>query len=82
MDSRYKPSRRRVYGGVRHDHSGELEHCHAAQAVEELLARDADVALLQEVGPGALEALKEAGGNVAVSPQDPWEPWPREHYDR
>ena len=52
------------------------------QAVEELLARDADVALLQEVGPGALEALKEAGGNVAVSPQDPWEPWPREHYDR
>ena len=43
---------------------------------------DADVALLQEVGPGALEALKEAGGNVGVSPQDPWEPWPREHYDR
>ena len=52
------------------------------QLVEELLAMDADVALLQEVGPGALEALKEAGGNVAVSPQDPWEPWPREHYDR
>ena len=52
------------------------------QAVEELLAMDPDVALLQEVGPGALEALKEAGGNVAVSPQDPWEPWPREHYDR
>ena len=43
---------------------------------------EADVALLQEVGPGALEALKEAGGNVGVSPQDPWEPWPREHYDR
>ena len=40
------------------------------------------MALLQEVGPGALEALKEAGGNVGVSPQDPWEPWPREHYDR
>ena len=52
------------------------------QSVEELLAMDADVALLQEVGPGALEALKEAGGNVGVSPQDPWEPWPREHYDR
>ena len=52
------------------------------QAVDELLAMDADVALLQEVGPGALEVLKEAGGNVAVSPQDPWEPWPREHYDR
>ena len=52
------------------------------QSVEELVAMDADVALLQEVGPGALEALKEAGGNVGVSPQDPWEPWPREHYDR
>ena len=39
-------------------------------------------ALLQEVGPGALEALKEAGGNVAVSLQGRWEPWPREHYDR
>ena len=52
------------------------------QSVEELVAMEADVALLQEVGPGALEALKEAGGNVGVSPQDPWEPWPREHYDR
>ena len=50
------------------------------QAVEELLAMDADVALLQEVGLGALETLKAAGGNVAVSPQDPWEPWTREHY--
>ena len=49
------------------------------QAVEELLAMDADVALLQEVGLGALETLKAAGGNVAVSPQDPWEPWTREH---
>ena len=45
------------------------------QAVDELLAMDADVALLQEVGPGALEALRNAGGDVAVvSPQDPWEP--------
>ena len=51
------------------------------QAVEELLAMDADVALLQEVSPGTLEFLKEAGGSVAVGPQDPWEPWPREHYD-
>ena len=50
------------------------------QAVEELLATDADVALLQEVGPGALDRLRNAGGSVAVSPQDPWEPWPREHY--
>ena len=39
------------------------------QSVEELLAMEADVSLLQEVGPGALEALKETGGNVAVSPQ-------------
>ena len=52
------------------------------QAVEELLAMDADVALLQEVGPGALDRLRNAGGNVAVGPQDPWEPWPREHCDR
>ena len=27
-----------------------------------------------------LGRLVTAGGNVAVSPQDPWEPWPREHY--
>ena len=39
------------------------------QAVEELLVMDADVALLQEVGPGALERLVTAGGNVAVSPR-------------
>ena len=52
------------------------------QSVEELLAMDADVANLQEVGLGALESLKEAGGNVAVSPQDPWESWPGDHYDR
>jgi endonuclease/exonuclease/phosphatase family metal-dependent hydrolase len=50
------------------------------QAVEELLTMGADVALLQEVGPGALDRLRNVGGNVAVSPQDPWEPWPREHY--
>ena len=49
------------------------------QTVEELLAMDSDVALLQEVGPGALDRLRKVGGNVAVSPQDPW---PREHFDR
>ena len=49
-------------------------------AVEELLAMDADVAPLQEVGPGALADLADAGGSVEVSPQDPWEPWTREHY--
>ena len=50
------------------------------QAVEELLAMDADVAPLQEVGPGAVADLADAGGSVEVSPQDPWEPWTREHY--
>ena len=50
------------------------------QAVDELLDMDADVALLQEVGVGTLEVLASAGDNVAVSPQDPWEPWPRSHY--
>ena len=50
-------------------------------AVEDLLTMDnADVALLQEVGPGALKSLRRAGGSVQVSPQDPWEPWPREYY--
>ena len=38
------------------------------QATEELLAMDADVALLQEVGLGALEYLASAGSSVAVSP--------------
>ena len=52
------------------------------QSVDELLAMDADVALLQEVGPGVLDRLRNAGGNVAVSSQDPWEPWPRDHCDR
>ncbi len=53
------------------------------QSVEELLAMDADVALLQEVGPGALAALAalaDAGGSVEAAPQNPWEPWSREHY--
>ena len=52
------------------------------QAVDELLAMDADVAFLQEVGPGALDRLRNAGGNVAVNSQDSWEPWPSDHYDR
>ena len=42
---------------------------------------NADVALLQEAGPGTLEVLANAGANVELSPQDPWEPWPREHWD-
>lgn len=43
---------------------------------------DADVALLQEVHPGGYEWLKEAKDGVAVTPQDPWEPWPYKDYDR
>lgn len=50
------------------------------QATHELLGMDADVALLQEVGVGAREVLASAGGVVAVAPQAPWEPWPKEHY--
>ncbi len=44
------------------------------QPVAELLYMDADVALRQEAGPGILEELANAGGDVAVSHQDPWEP--------
>ena len=54
----------------------------SSQAADELLTMDVDVALLQEVGPGALDRLRKTGGSVAVSLQDPWEPWPRCHYDR
>ena len=50
--------------------------------LEQLLEMDADVALLQEVHPGGYEWLKTAKDGVRVSPQDPWEPWQYEHYDR
>ena len=50
--------------------------------LEELLEMDADVALLQEVHPGGYEWLKAAKDGVAVSQQNPWEPWLYEHYDR
>ena len=42
------------------------------QPLEELLAMDADVALLQEVHPGGRDWLNNARGNVAVSPYAPW----------
>ena len=42
------------------------------QPLEELLAMDSDVALLQEVHPGGIDWLNDAGPNVAVSPYDPW----------
>ncbi len=40
--------------------------------LEELLAMDADIALLQEVRPGMWEYLNEARESVAVSPYEPW----------
>ena len=33
----------------------------SSQAADELLTMDADVALLQEVGPGALDRLRKTG---------------------
>lgn len=42
------------------------------QPLEELLAMDADLALLQEVHPGGIHWLNRAGANVAASPYDPW----------
>ena len=45
-----------------------------SQAVDVLLAMNADVVLLLlEVAPGALDRLASTGGNVSVSPQEPWE---------
>ena len=52
------------------------------QPLQELLEMDADVALLQEVGTGMRDRLDDAGGPVATSPHDPWEPAPKSDYDR
>ncbi|MYC33905.1 MAG: endonuclease/exonuclease/phosphatase family protein [Chloroflexi bacterium] len=53
------------------------------QPLEELLAmNDTDVALLQEVGAGMRDHLSAAGGPIATSPHDPWEPAPKSDYDR
>ena len=51
------------------------------QVVDELLSMNADVALLQDVGPVILEILAAAGGNVAMSLQGPWEPWQKTRFD-
>ena len=50
--------------------------------LEELLEMNGDVALLQEVHPGGYEWLKTAKDDVEVSPQNPWEPWPYDHFNR
>lgn len=50
--------------------------------LEELLAMEADIALLQEVSVGMREHLAAIGGSIATSPHDPWEPAPKDDYDR
>ena len=50
--------------------------------LRELVQMDADVALLQEVGAGGWKWLSSIGNGVAVTPFEPWLPWPRESYDR
>ena len=50
--------------------------------LQELVEMDADVALLQEVGIGGWKWLAGAGNGVAVTPHEPWLPWPRGTYDR
>ena len=50
--------------------------------LEELLAMDADVALLQEVHIGGWDWLRTAKDGVAVTSQEPWAPWEKGHYDR
>ena len=52
------------------------------QSVEELLAMEADVSLLQEVGPGALEALKKPVVMSRSVRRTPGVPGPGQHYDR
>ena len=52
------------------------------QPLQELLAMDVDVALLQEARPGMREVLANARNNVAVTPYDFWEPSPQDDYDR
>ena len=50
--------------------------------LDDLLKMDADVALLQEVPVGGWRKLSRAGSPVAVTPHEPWLPWPRRIYNR
>lgn len=54
----------------------------STQALQDLVSMEADVALLQEVHVGGWEWLAGLGGDVAVTPHSPWEPWPERTYDR
>lgn len=51
-------------------------------ALRELVEMDADVALLQEVHVGGWEWLASIDNGVAVTPYEPWLPWPPRTYDR
>ena len=50
--------------------------------LDELMAMDADVALLQEVPVGGWRRLSDVGGSIAVTSHEPWLPWPPGTYNR
>ena len=50
--------------------------------LDDLMDMEVDVALLQEVPVGGWRKLAELGGVVAVTPHEPWLPWPPRTYDR
>ena len=50
--------------------------------LDELMDMEADVALLQEVPVGGWRKLAGVGAPVAVTPHEPWLPWPPRTYDR
>ena len=54
----------------------------SAAGLQQLVAMDADVALLQEVPISGWEWLAGLGDNVAVTPHQPWLPGGRRSYDR
>ena len=51
-------------------------------ALDELARMDADVALLQEVPVNGWRQLARVGDPVAVTPYEPWLPWPPRTYNR
>ena len=50
------------------------------QPLKELLAMDADVALLQEARPKMRRVLTDARSDVEVTPHDFWDPWQEENF--
>lgn len=51
-------------------------------ALDELVCMDADVALLQKVPVNGWRQLARVGDPVAVTPHEPWLPWPPRTYNR